>query len=233
MQQIPLPVELRPEADFAEYLAGPNGEALTAIIDWAGGRRDPFLYLFGPSGTGKTHLLQAACRSAARTPRSVFYLPLAHPGLDASALDDLEQAAIVALDDVHRIAGNPIWERALFDLYNRLFEAGRRLLVSADTPPVGLPLNLPDLRSRLASGPTYRLQPLTEADCRHLLQLSAARRGLDLPGDAVDYIMNRCPRDPRALLELLAALDQTSLSYKRRPTLALVRSLFRRSPHRG
>jgi DnaA family protein len=229
MQQIPLPIELRPEADFAEYLPGPNAEALAAIMGWAAGTGESFLYLFGPSGAGKTHLLQAACRAASDRGVQAVYVPLAHPGLDTSVLDDLERAAMVALDDVRAIAGNALWERALFDLYNRLREAGRHLLVSADAPSTELPLDLPDLRSRLGWGPAYRLRPLDEGDCGHLLRHSAARRGLALSGDAVDYILRRCPRDPRHLLALLAELDRASLRHKRRPTLALVREVVNAS----
>jgi DnaA family protein len=229
MQQIPLSVELRPEAEFAEYLPGPNAEALAVTAGWATGTDEPFLYLFGPSGTGKTHLLQAACRAASVKGMQAVYVPLAHPGLDASALDDLERAAMVALDDVQAIAGNALWERALFNLYNRLREAGHRLLVSGDAPSAELPLDLPDLRSRLGWGPAYRLRPLDEADCGQLLRDSATRRGLALSSDALDYILRRCPREPRHLLALLAKLDRASLRHKRRPTLALVRDVVNAS----
>jgi DnaA family protein len=226
MAQLPLPVELRAETDFEEYFPGPNAEAVSAVAGWAMGGDDRFLYLFGPSGTGKTHLLQAACRDAIERQASAVYLPLACDFLSPFALDDLERSDLVALDGLQAIAGDEDWERALFSLFNRLREAGRRLIVSADTPPGELPLRLSDLRSRLAWGPSYRLRALEETDCEDLLRQSAKRRGLRLGEDAVTYIMRRCPREPRHLLEVLAKLDQESLKRKRRPTLSLVRELL-------
>lgn len=226
MQQLPLAVQLRPQADFADYLPGPNAEAAAAVAAWADGAGDAFLYLFGPTGTGKTHLLHAACRAAAANTVALLYLPLAHPGLEPAVLEDLERADLIALDDIHAVAGDAAWERGLFDLYNRLRAAGRRLLVSADAPAAELRLGLPDLRSRLGWGPGYRLRPLGEDDCVRLLRESAARRGLDLGAGAVRFIMRRCPRDAGHLLGLLDELDRVSLQDKRRPSVWLIRRLL-------
>ena len=226
MQQLPLPVELRPESDFTDYLPGPNAEAVSALTNWAAGNGDAFIYLFGPTGTGKTHLLQAACRAAVLVPVRAVFLPLANPALDPTALEDLEHTAVVALDDVHAVAGDPVWERALFGLYNRLREADRRLLVSGQSPITGLKIQLQDLRSRLGWGPGYRLRPLDERECERLLRESANRRGFSLGREAISYIMRRCPRDARHLLRVLEELDRASLADKRRPTVRLIGELL-------
>lgn len=226
MKQLPLAVDLPPRAELEEYLPGPNREAAAAVTAWADGRGDPFIYLFGPSGTGRTHLLQGACRAAAAHGRRALYLPLSHPGLEPTALEGLEGVDAVALDDLQAVADAPAWEHALFDLYNRLRETGRRLLVAADAPVADLALGLPDLRSRLGWGPGYRLRPLGDADCARLLRDAAARRGLTLGEDAVAYLMRRCPREPAPLLGVLDALDRLSLTEKRRPTVPLLRRVL-------
>lgn len=226
MQQLPLPIQLRPQADFSSFLTGPNAEAVSAVAAWATGSGEGFLYLFGVPGSGKSHLLQAACRQAVQRKASAVYLPLGHENLAPSVLDNLEQWDLVALDDVQSIAGDNAWESALFDLYNRLRDAGRHLLASADAPASKLPLALADLRSRLGWGPGYRLRPLPEGDCEQLLLDSAKRRGLDLRADAVGYIMRRYPRDAGSLLEVLDRIDRESLRAKRRPTLWLVRQIL-------
>jgi len=226
MHQIPLPVQLRPEADFSAFVVGPNDEAVAAVAAWAAGTGDHFIYLFGTTGSGKTHLLHAACWQAVQGDRSAIYLPLKHGKLAPSALDNLELWNLVALDDIQTIAGNATWEEGLFDLYNRLRESGQHLLVSGHVPVSELPLTLPDLRSRLGWGPGYRLLPLPEGDCERLLRESATRRGLELDADAVDYIMRRCPREPGYLIGLLEEIDQEVLRRKRRPTRWLVRQIL-------
>lgn len=228
MRQLPLPVQLRPEADFAAFVPGPNAEAIAAVTAWSLGEGDPFLYLFGPAGSGKTHLLQAACRQAVRVARSAIYLPLGYGELAPTALDNLELWELVALDDIQAIAGDGVWEQGLCDLYNRLRESGRGLLVSARPPVSGLSLTLPDLRSRLGWGPGYRLSALSEEDCERLLREAAGRRGLALGADAVDYIMRRCPREPGYLLGLLEEIDRESLRRKCRPTRWLIRLILDR-----
>jgi DnaA family protein len=226
MDQLPLPVQLRPEADFAGYLPGPNSEAVAAVAAWAGRLGESFIYLFGPSGTGKTHLLHAACHQASQAGRSIVYIPLGAPGLAPSVLTDLEASQLVALDDVHRVAGDPAWELGLFDLFNRVRAARRGLLISGQAPVADLPLGLADLRSRLGWGPGYRLRPLGEAECEQLLREAAHRRGLQIGPELSGYIMRRCPRDAGALVDLLDRLDEKSLREKRRPTIHLVRELI-------
>ena len=226
MQQLPLPVQLRPEASFAAFVCGPNDEAVAAAQAWAQGAGEPFVLICGLPGTGKTHLLQAACQAAVAAGHRVQYLPLRHGGLTTEVLNGLDLVGRVALDDVQAIAGDPAWEAALFTLYNHLRESGGRLLVSADQPATALPLALPDLRSRLGWGPCYRLQPLGEHDCEALLHAAAARRGLRLGRDLVDYLMRRLDRDPPSLLAFLEDLDHESLAARRTPSIPLARRVL-------
>jgi len=229
--QLALAFASQPALDFAEYLAGPNAEAVAALQVWArrgtGPTADRFLALCGPPGTGKTHLLQAACRAALEADMTAAYLPLDHPGLDPSVLDGLEGLDRIALDALEVIAGQPAWEHALFALFNRLRELGRGLLIAVRRPPAELGFLLPDLASRLTWGPTYGLRPLDEMGCADLLRQGARRRGLPLGEEAIAYLLKRCPREPGFLLALLKDLDQASLSHRRRPTLPLIRELLR------
>jgi DnaA family protein len=226
MEQLTLPIALPREADLAEYLPGPNAEAVAAIGAWARSSGDPFLYLFGPAGSGKTHLLQGACREANLSGRRALYLPLGLTGLTPGALDDLEHIEYLALDEIETRCGDPAWEQALFAAYNRLRERGGGLLVAADTPVAALAVTLPDLRSRLGWGPAYRLRCLDEGDCIRLVRQSAERRGLRLGEAAVDYIMRRSTRAPDALLGVLDELDRLCLRHQRRPSVGLLRRLL-------
>ena len=73
MRQLPLRVRLRDRALFESFLAGPNDVALTQIKALAEQQRPGLVWLCGPEGSGKTHLLQALC---ARVGSAAAYVPL-------------------------------------------------------------------------------------------------------------------------------------------------------------
>ena len=181
------------------------------------------MFLTGPEGSGKTHLLVAACRAA---PGSLF-VPLAALGDSAEeALLGRGAEPLVAVDDVHLVAGRRAAEIALFDLYNRCRDHGGRLLLSARAAPQRLPLVLPDLASRLASSAQFTLAPLDEDARRAVLQKRAEERGLTLEPEVVEFLFRRHARDLGALFALLERIDRESLAQQRRITLPFVRGLI-------
>ncbi|MCF1183020.1 DnaA regulatory inactivator Hda [Marichromatium gracile] len=228
--QLHLPVALTREPTLTEYLPGPNAEAVAAIAALSSTAGEPLVFLHGASGTGKTHLLQAACLEASAHRLQAHYLPLKTPGLAPSLLDDLEQLDLIAIDDIDAVTRDGDWEQALFDLYNRLRERGRQLLVAARQPPERLTLDRADLRSRLQWGPCYRLLALTDRDCEQLLSTSAAQRGLRLGPALVRYIMHYHARDPESLLALIERIDAASLREQRQPTIPMVRRVLHDAP---
>jgi len=85
-------------------------------------------------------------------------------------LDALESLPLVCLDSLEAIAGNTVWERALFDFYNRWKEKGEgTLVVTGCSAPRKLGLQLPDLASRLDWGVSFHLDELDDRDMRTLL----------------------------------------------------------------
>src|SRR5512134_1096116 len=103
--QLPLGLTLRESACFASYFPGRNQEAVNSLRAAAEGAGETLVYLAGPAGAGKTHLLQAACQQAADAGRTAAYLPLRHlPGLSPAVFEGLERMDIVCLDDVDAVA---------------------------------------------------------------------------------------------------------------------------------
>lgn len=226
MDQMTLALKLPSAGGFHAFVADGNDETVAALTQWATGAGQRYLFLHGAAGSGKSHLLQAACREAIDLGRSVLYLPLDTDGPAPAMLEDLEQRDAVAIDALQAIVGDDAWERGLFDLYNRLQEAGRHLLVAARVPPPALGLGLADLTSRLSAGPAYLLRDLDDDGRARLLGVAAQQRGLNLEPAALDYILNRCPRDPGTLLRLLDDLDRLSLQRRRAPTVRLIGELL-------
>jgi DnaA family protein len=142
-------------------------------------------------------------------------------------LDDIEQMELICLDDIHAIAGNSTWEEALFHLFNRAKEQGTNLIITSDSSPSTLQINLPDLVSRLASGTSYRLTTLDDSAKMELLIEKANERGMELSPETASYILKNHSRNIGALLEFLNQLDRASLAAQRKLTIPFVRGLLK------
>src|SRR5258707_4170905 len=133
MQQLLLELAPPPPPTLENFSPGKNGAALKALKEaLEDGER--FVFLWGPGGSGKTHLLRAFSEAAAAAK------------LEAAAVDD-----VARLDDPGQIA--------LFDLCNRLRGSGGALAASGGAPPAQLGLRA-GLRPRLPSGNPVPLRPL-------------------------------------------------------------------------
>jgi len=230
VQQLPLGVQLGVSMRFETYHEGANGAALAGLRQLVDDAGRSALWIHGPSGVGKTHLLQACCALAGQRGLTAAYLPLAATkDLVPGQLAGLEQVDLVALDDVDAIAGDTAWERALFTLYNELMERGGRLACAAQLPPAGLVFRLPDLASRLSACIVHRLQPIAERDQGLALRRRAEHRGLELPDETLSYLTRRAPRDFATLCRLLDDLDTEALAAQRRLTVPFVRQVLERA----
>jgi DnaA family protein len=222
MKQLALGVRLRAEAVFESFAPGPNAEPLAALRDGAAAP----LWLWGGRGTGKTHLLQAACAAAGA---AAAYFPLDRSaGLPPDALQGFEACRVLCLDDVDAVAGNPAWEQALFRLFNEGTEQRTRLIFAASAAPRQLPWGLEDWRSRAAACVVYQLRDLDDAGRVEALRLRAAQRGLQLPQETCDYLLRRMPRDLPSLFAILDQLDEASLIAQRRLTVPFIRAALER-----
>jgi DnaA-homolog protein len=227
MQQLPLGVRLADRAVFASFLAGPNLQAVEHLRELALGAGGGVGWLCGPTGCGKTHLLQAAC-AAAGDSRRAGYFPLSELApLGTGVLDGLPQIECLCLDDVDAVAGQLDWERSLFGVFREIEERGGRLIAAARTPPALLGWVLPDLASRFAASAVFQLRVLDEVEQRAALRLRAQVRGLDLPQETARWLQLRFARDMRTLYDLLDTLDEAAIIAQRRLTVPFIRSVLK------
>jgi DnaA-homolog protein len=227
VQQLPLGVRIPDRAAFASFLPARNGEAVEYVKTVAAGRGSGVAWICGASGSGKTHLLQAACAQASQTMRAA-YLPLTELAqLGVEVLEGVRQLDCVSVDDVDVVVGQIEWERALFSIVREVEDAGSRVIVSAKSPPALLKWALPDLGSRLSAGAVFQLRALDEAEQQEALQLRARLRGLELPEETSRWLQRRFPRDMRTLYEILDTLDEAALVAQRRLTVPFIRSVLR------
>ncbi len=226
MQQLPLGVRWRDSSVFATFVHGAN-TLVVRSLESQSATAAPVTWLWGSAGSGKSHLLQAACALAGERGQRAAYFPMRErAGWPDDAFAGCEELAIVCVDDADAIAGEPRWNRALFNLHNGLLEQRGRLLLSGAQPPAAIGWALADLASRMAASLVLHLAPLAESDQIEVLRLRAKRRGLELPEDVAQYLLRRVPRDLRSLCALLDTLDAASLAKQRRLTVPFIRQIL-------
>jgi DnaA-homolog protein len=230
LKQLPLGVQLGVSLRFETFHAGANAGVIEALKRRASGDSRAPLWVFGPAGAGKSHLLQSGCALAGSEGRTAAYLPLAALASEGPALlEGLDALDLVALDDLDAIAGHPAWERGLFTLFNVLTEHRGRLVLAATAAPASLRFGLADLASRLAASEIHRLQPLSEPEQAEALRRRASHRGLELPEETLGFLTRRAPRDFAILCRMLDQLDTESLAAQRKLTIPFVRDWLART----
>jgi len=221
-QQLILDLLPPPPPSLDNFVVGRNGQALDALRHCSPGRA---IYLWGPHGVGRSHLLQGACRRAEG---------LYHPAgagaqaLHALATSDTVETPLVAVDDVQALdAGG---QAALFALYNRWREVAATrqafaLVLAGDHAPLNLNLR-EDLRTRLGWDLVFRLEQLSDEERAQALHSRAAGRGLELSPEVVAWLLTHHERDMSRLSALVDALDRYSLARRRAITVPLLKDLL-------
>ena len=228
MKQLALDIGLAPGPTLAGFFAGPNEAALRHLQLWVGAGRaqgGPALhspvptYLWGESGSGKSHLLEAV-RAALREQGA--RLGWLHAGLAEPPAFE-ESWSAVLLDDVERYTAAQ--QHAAFNWFVNAQSLQRGVVAAGALPPADLPLR-EDLRTRLGWGHVFHLQILRESERRAVLRQAADARGVMLSDDVLDYMLHRFSRDLGSLMELLTQLDGYALQTQRAITIPLIRAML-------
>jgi len=214
MKQLLLDFTRAPAPTFANYIPGGNAELLHALSSALRGELpERVLYVWGEKAAGKSHLLKAFAGASGGRAR---YVP-APDFLDAA------HAPIFAIDDVEQLTDEE--QVSLFNAYNeKSFEF---LLVSAGAAPKDVAMRR-DLATRLATGLTYRVLPLSDAQKRDALTAHAKQRGFAIPEEVTAYLLTHARRDMGSLIGALDSLDKYSLETGRPITVPLVKAALQR-----
>ncbi len=216
-------LDLKPEQPptLDNFVVGANSELMTRLRDLCDTRSFEALYLWGPEGCGKSHLL-AATTEAARGPRPLVFLPGAEVGADLT----LAPGTLLVIDDVQALGAEA--QVALFRAFNAARFLGLALLLAGNEPPLRLDLR-EDLRTRIGQTLIYEIQSLSDDEKAAALRRHAIERGMLMDAGVVHYLLRHGRRDLPSLMAVLNSLDRASLEQKRPPTLPLLRELMQTS----
>ncbi|NND90275.1 MAG: DnaA regulatory inactivator Hda [Granulosicoccus sp.] len=223
--QLTLALDTAPGATFDSFHVDESTRlVLDSMRAFAGGGLDEVqIYLWGDMGTGKSHLLSAACQWFSHKGYRVAYMPgemINHPG----ALEGMEYCDLLCIDDLQRL--DHASEVDLFHCINRCRQMQSRLILAADRAPDRLGLALKDLETRLAWGLVCHTQPMGDEGLRQALRKEIENRSLQASDEVIGYVLRRFPRRMSALKSVVDTLDEVSLTEQRRITIPLVKSVF-------
>ncbi len=211
--QLTLNIRLRDDATFENFI----GSAAARIQG-----RERLYYLWGPAGSGKSHLLQALCHQVNSENGDSIYLENLKVN-STEILHSLESISLICLDDIDEILGDEKWELAMFHLMNSVKDGAARLIVSASVPAAKLTCNLPDLASRLKAAVAVETGTPGDEEKLIMLKKRANNRGFDLNDEVARFILGRAPRDMRHLIELLERLEVETLRQQKMVTIPFVK----------
>ena len=232
VSQLTLSVQLPDDETFASFKSQSNQmvvQQLTHFLDQItkSNKQVHSMYLFGLSGVGKSHLLHASCAYADTLGITSLCLSFSElTQLSVDVLDGLENIDLVCLDDIQLIAGNKKWQQGVFDLYNRMVEQNKCLIITGDQSVTNLNISLPDLVSRLSWGLTEQVKPLSDEEKSVSLQYRARQRGLYISDEVASFLINRLSRDMTSLIAALEQLDQASIREQRRITIPFIKDVL-------
>jgi chromosomal replication initiator protein len=216
---------LQERFSFESFVAGPANEFAFAVArrvaSWADGHFNPVLF-HGPYGFGKTHLLNALAWEAMKSApgKRVVYLTAerftttfvkAIQDKQTQAFkDELRNADLLLIDDVHFVAGKTSTQEELFHTLIALVEDGRRVVMTADRSPTELSDMEPRLRSHLQAGLVCGIEPADRALRLGILERKLqklAEQGRFVPSARPEVMQFLADRFTDSVRELEGALN--------------------------
>ncbi|MCM0082469.1 DnaA/Hda family protein [Geomonas sp. Red32] len=186
------------------------------------------LYVHGPEGSGKTHLLTALANAidgryfSFRDAASLY--GEAEPGEGSSRLAEyFEEAEALILDDLHLLPDSQEARVEVWELFNAYYTTGRKIAISGLVPPKELPHLDGHLTSRLLWGLVARMDVSDDESRRMILKKLAEDRQMALPAEVIDQMLLTVRRDIPSLVWALENINRYSISTMRKITTRLAK----------
>ena len=218
-RQLTLDIRPEPHPTLENFVAGANAELVARLRALAQPKAYDAVYLWGPPGSGRSHLLRASLAAAETAGRRVVFVA----GEEAGAELPCPPGGLLIVDDVDRLGDAA--QVALFRVFNSARLAGLALLMSGPAAPLALTLR-EDLRTRVGQALVYQVQPLGDEEKAVTLQRLAGERGLRVDEGVIGYLLRHGARDLPSLMAVLDALDRASLERKRPVTVPLLKEML-------
>ena len=218
--QLPLNLEYRPALSGEDFLLAPNNQEAIAWLDKWPDWPTTGLVIYGPAGSGKTHLAQVFLAQTQGR--------LIKPGeLIQEPAYNLVSAPACIVEDADTAINGAAHEEALFHLHNALGESKCHLLLTARTPATQWGIALPDLRSRLNAAATVAIGDPDDTLITALLVKQFADRQLLVDENLISYLVPRMERSFNTVQRVVDAADKAALAGQQKITKPLLGNVLR------
>ena len=226
---------LNPRYTFDAFIVGSSNRMAHAVAqsvaERPGTAYNP-LFIYGGSGLGKTHLLQAIGQVVQATGKRALYVTsevFTNEMIGAIRTQTTEEFRakyrtidVLLLDDVHFIGGKEQTQEEFFHTFNALHTANRQIVLTSDRPPQAISTLEDRLRSRFGWGMIADIQPPNLETRIAILMTKAASLGQRVPDDVLALIAQRAHKNIRDLEGALTKVLAHAELFKRPLNAALV-----------
>ena len=228
--------------DFENFIVGPNNKfahaAAQAVAANPSGAYNP-LFIYGPSGLGKTHLENAIRLEIQKNhPEfNILYvdgeaftneiITAIRNNSTAEFHQKYRQADVLLVDDIQFIGGKDSTQEEFFHTFNTLYNAGKQIVLASDRPPKEIKSLEDRLRTRFEWGLTADIQPPDFETRVAIIKRKANLLGMELPEDVCEYIAKRLKNNIRQLEGAVKKLNAYRMLSNIHPTIGAAQNAIK------
>ena len=227
------------EYTFENFIVGSSNKfahaACIAVADRPAQAYNP-LFIYGPSGLGKTHLLYAITNELKKKISNVRVIYIKGEDFTNQMIDSMSRQAmtefrdkyrscdVLLIDDIHFIAGKTSTQEEFFNTFNALHEAGKQIIMTSDRPPREIKTLEERLRTRFEWGLIADIQPPDMELRTAIIKKKAAVFNVSIPEDVLTFLAENLRSNIRQIEGAIKKLGAKSILTGRHVTMELARS---------
>ncbi|MCX5639055.1 MAG: chromosomal replication initiator protein DnaA [Planctomycetota bacterium] len=232
-------LRLHPDYTFDNFVVGPSNRlahaSCVAVSHSLGNTYNP-LFIYGNSGLGKTHLLQAICFEAQRKLNGAVIQFLSCEEFVNRFIRGIEEGNLLGfqsqfrtvdmlvIDDIQFLREREQSQEEFFHTFNALYNNGKQIILSADSPPVQIPSLEERLISRFNWGLVARIDPPSYETRVAIVHKNAHLRGLTISDEIAEYIARKVQANIRELEGALTSIYAVATTSGKKITLELAQT---------
>jgi chromosomal replication initiator protein len=231
--------KLHPDYTFDNFVVGPSNRlahaSCIAVSQSLGNTYNP-LFIYGNSGLGKTHLLHAVCFEAQRKSNGAViqflscedfvnrFIRAIEEGNLAGFQSQFRTVDMLVIDDVQFLREREQSQEEFFHTFNALYNNGKQIILSADSPPGKIPSLEARLTSRFNWGLVTRIDPPSYETRVAIVQKKAHLRGLNISDEVAEYIARKVHANIRELEGALTTIYAVATTINKEIDIELART---------